>query len=84
KGKAKYRLVFDRPVTEQDFKDIPHKRLNIDGSIVTLMALGTPEEAYAKLKAMSPLLIEETLLTLEEIFLDEMEAEGNEAKKIFG
>lgn len=84
KGKAKYRLVFDRPVTEQDFFSIPHKRLNIDGSIVTLMALGQPEDAYARLKEMSPLLIEETVLTLEEIFLDEMEAEGHEAKKIFG
>lgn len=83
-GKLKYRIVFDRPVTKEDFKEVEFKRFHQDGSIITLTALGDTQKAESKIKELSPVLIERTKLTLEELFLDEMEGMDNDITKIFG
>ena len=51
---------------------------------MTLSLGGDPEENEKKLNAMSPLLVEKYPLTLEEIFLEEMEDTDYDFKEIFG
>ncbi len=83
-SRCKFRLVFDRDVNEDDFKDIEIKHFSRDGKIITLSANGDIDENEKKLEAMNPLLIEKFPLTLEEIFLEEMEGSDYNFKDIFG
>ena len=83
-SRCKFRLIFDRDVEEADFKDIEIKRFSRDGKIITLSTNGDVEENEKKLEAMKPLIIEKFPLTLEEIFLEEMESGNYNFKDIFG
>ena len=77
-------MVFADEKTREDFADFDIKRFDKDGKIVTLSLGGDPEENEKKLNAMSPLLVEKYPLTLEEIFLEEMEDTDYDFKEIFG
>ena len=55
-----------------------------DGKIITLSANGDMDENEKKLQNMNPLMIEKFPLTLEEIFLEEMEGSDYDFKDIFG
>ena len=46
------------------------------GSIASIIARGDKNEAVARIKALNPLLVEALPLTLEEVFIYEMEALG--------
>jgi ABC-2 type transport system ATP-binding protein len=83
-SRCKFRVVFADEKTREDFADFDIKRFDKDGKIVTLSLGGDPEENEKKMNAMSPLLVEKYPLTLEEIFLEEMEDTDYDFKEIFG
>ena len=81
--RCKFRLVFADEKTEADFAGFDIKKFKGDGRILTISLKGNEEENEQKLKAMNPLLIEKFPLTLEEIFLEEMEGADYDFKEIF-
>lgn len=83
-SRCKFRLVFQDEKTEDDFKDIPYKKFNKDGRIITLSMTVDAEEGEEILRKLNPLMIEKFPQTLEEIFLDEMEGSDYDFKEIFG
>lgn len=83
-SRCKFRVVFADEKSREDFADFDIKRFDKDGKIVTLSLGGDPEENEKNLNAMSPLLVEKYPLTLEEIFLEEMEDTDYDFKEIFG
>ncbi|MBQ2903798.1 MAG: ABC transporter ATP-binding protein [Clostridia bacterium] len=83
-SRCKFRLVFADEKTEEDFKDIPYKKFNKDGRIITLSMAVDAEEGEEILRKLNPLMIEKFPQTLEEIFLDEMEGSDYDFKEIFG
>lgn len=83
-SKCKFKLAFVDEKTEVDFSCIKHTKFKQDGRIITLTAQGDAAEIEEKLKALNPLFIESYPLTLEEIFLDEMEGTDYDFSEIFG
>ncbi|MCH5190553.1 MAG: ABC transporter ATP-binding protein [Oscillospiraceae bacterium] len=79
----KYRLIFNRDITEEDFKDIQYKSLEIDGKIVTVIFDKNSQDQKDKLNALLPMAIDEYRLTMEEVFLNEMEDKKYDITKIF-
>lgn len=69
----KYRIAFDSDFNRDNFADL--KPIHIEGTrrIFTLVLKGDGETIEAGLKAMNPLLLEKDSLTLNEIFMYEME-----------
>lgn len=80
---SKVRVIFDREVTEDDFKAIKYKSLDIDGKIAMIIFAGNAEEEKAKLNALRPIAVDEYQLTMEEVFLNEMEDKKYDITKIF-
>ena len=80
---SKIRLIFDRDVTEDDFKDIQYKSLDIDGRVAMVIFESNTEEQKQKLNALLPMAIDEYKLTMEEVFLNEMEEKKYDITKIF-
>ncbi len=82
-SRCKFRLVFDREMTPEDFAAFTLKRFLKDGNIITLSAQGDMDETEQKLRALNPLSLERFPLSLEEIFLEEMEGSDYDFKEIF-
>ncbi len=80
---SKFRLIFDRPITENDFKDIQYKSLDIDGRVALVIFDKNTAEQKQKLNALLPMAIDEYKLTMEEVFLNEMEEKKYDITKIF-
>ncbi len=83
KNYSKIRLIFDRDVTENDFKDIKYKSLEIDGRVAMIIFDKDTIEEKQKLNALLPMAIDEYQLTMEEVFLNEMEDKKYDITKIF-
>lgn len=83
RNKTKYRVVFDHTASENDFDGITLKSFKPDGNIAVVMVNGAENEVEANLHALKPLLIEKLPLSLEEIFLSEMEGTDYDFSKIF-
>lgn len=83
-SKCKFKLAFADEKTEVGFSCIKHTKFKRDGRIITLTAQGDAAEIEEKLRALNPLFIESYPLTLEEIFLDEMEGTDYDFSEIFG
>lgn len=83
KNRNKFRLAFKDEVSEEAFNEIPLKSFDKSGRIVTFIANGAVDELTLRLEAMNPVLLEVLPLTLEEIFLDEMEAKSYDFKELF-
>jgi len=82
-SRSKFRVVFDRDVEKADFEGMELKRFTKDGKIITLTAQGDSAALENRLRAMNPVLLETFPLSLEEIFLEEMEGTGYDLTKIF-
>jgi len=85
-SRSKFRVVFDSDRKREDFEaaGIEVKRFAKDGKIITLSAGGNADDIEQRLRTLSPLLIEKQPLTLEEIFLEEMEGSDYDFSQIFG
>ncbi len=81
--RCKFRLVFETEKREPDFEGLDIVKFKSDGRIITLSLKGDETENEAKLRAMNPLLIEKFPLTLEEVFLEEMEGSDYDFTEIF-
>lgn len=79
----KYRLIFDRDITKEDFKDIKCKSLDIDGKVVSIIFDKATQGQKDRLAALNPIAIDEYRLTMEEVFLNEMEDKKYDITKIF-
>ena len=84
-GRAKYRIVFKDDVTEEDIKSIGInvKSFKRDGRIIFITVKGSEKETATKLNTLSPIMVEPMPLSLEEVFLDEMEGTNYDFSKIF-
>lgn len=84
-NRAKFRLVFPTDVTQKQITDlgIDVKSFKPDGKLLTITVKGNENEIAHKLSALSPAMIESRPLTLEEVFLDEMEGTDYDFSQIF-
>lgn len=83
-SRCKFRLAFAEEKIEKDFENLVYSKFKQDGKIITLTMKGDVDENEEKLKALNPILIERYPLTLEEIFLEEMEGTDYDFSEIFG
>lgn len=82
-NRCKFRVAFEAEKTRDDFKDIDFSGFKQDGKIIEITVRANADAAEQALRAMKPALIERLPLTLEEIFLDEMEGTDYDFSKIF-
>jgi len=82
-NRCKFRLAFNREMTQQDFAGLEIKRFKKDGSMILLTTAGERAPIEEKLRQMKPLVLESMPLSLEEIFLDEMEGTDYDFTEIF-
>lgn len=80
---CKFRVIFNDKRDKEDFPNFNIKDFKRDGKIITMVIAGDYEEVERKLSDMAPLLLEKYPLTLEEIFLNEMEDKNYDITKIF-
>ena len=81
-GLCKVQAVF-RPMPEKEaFASLKIIRWETRGSMVNFVARATREETLAALNAMNPVFAEALPLSLEEVFINEMEALGYDVENI--
>lgn len=82
----KIQTAFDQPVTKEQISaegvDILHMEAN--GSVMHIIARGDREKIRAAVEKLSPKLYDEIPLSLEEIFVYEMEVLGYDSSKLGG
>lgn len=80
----KIQVAFDRPYDKTSFEVAGIEMVSYTqlGSVCNFIARGDREETIAKLRAMSPLVLDVLPLSLEEVFIYEMEALGYAFKDI--
>jgi ABC-2 type transport system ATP-binding protein len=74
--------VFDRVMHESLFDGLSPISLTARGSLYTMVVRGNEEEISAKIAALAPKFFEILPLTLEEIFISEMEERGYDYSKV--
>ena len=82
---AKFRLAFPEGEDKDDsvFSDLKLNGISRDGRLITLIVKGESAEAEAKLRAMAPAYIEKFPLSIEEIFMEEVEGVDYDFSQIF-
>lgn len=73
---VKLQTAFDRAVTKDDFADIDLLSLETSGSVTRVIARGESGDIIESVRKLSPKFIDEIPLSLEEIFIYEMEVLG--------
>lgn len=81
-GFCKVQAVFQPARSEIDLGDIRVLSREIRGSVATLVCQAGEREAVAAVQALNPVLAEAVPLTLEEVFIYEMEAVGYDYSKV--
>lgn len=79
---VKIQTAFDRPVTREDFSGFELLHLESTGSVTHIIAKGDRETIRSSINALSPKLYDEVPLSLEEIFIYEMEVLGYDSSKL--
>ncbi len=77
----KYRLIFNCDATKQMFDGIENKGINIDGRLATIIVSSSVDESA--FLSLNPIHIDSVNLSLEEVFLNEMEDRDYDITKIF-
>ena len=81
-GINKVQAVF-KPMPEMNvFKDLDIVKSEIRGSLINFVIRGTKEEILTKINALNPVFVEVLPLTLEEVFISEMEVAGYDLENI--
>lgn len=78
----KIQTAFDAPVTKESFAGIDVLHIENTGSITHLIVRGEREEVRTAVEKLSPKLYDEVPLSLEEIFIYEMEVLGYDSSKL--
>ncbi|MEG2038716.1 MAG: ABC transporter ATP-binding protein [Oscillospiraceae bacterium] len=81
-GFCKLQAAFKPAITKEAFSGIELLEFETKGSMVNLIARGNKEDIIAEIKKLNPLFVEAVGLTLEEIFIHEMEAVGYDYSNI--
>lgn len=83
KGRVvKIQTSLDRPVSREDFKGFELLHLDNVGSVTHLIAKGDREAIRKEIEAFNPKFYDEVPLSLEEIFIYEMEVLGYDSSKL--
>lgn len=82
-SRRRYRVIFREPPAPEAFGGICCAKLRIEGKVAAFVARGDESEADRALAQLSPVFAEKLPMTLEEIFLDEMEAGDYDFSGIF-
>ena len=80
----KIQTAFDTPVTKEQLSDVDILHMESNGSVVHIIARGDREKVRAAVEKLSPKLYDEIPLSLEEIFVYEMEVLGYDSSKLGG
>ncbi len=78
----KIQTAFDRPVTTEDFTGFEVLQIDTVGSVVNIIAKGDREAIRQSVSSLSPKIYDEIPLSLEEIFIHEMEVLGYDSSKL--
>lgn len=81
-GKTKFRLAFARDFTLEEFENINCENLTKDGQLVLFTVNGNTQEVEEQIKKLNPAVTEKVNLSLEEIFLQEMEGTSHDFKSV--
>ncbi len=77
----KYRLIFDRKITAEDFADIAYKDIAIENKMVTITVENNFDPQV--FEPLAPIFTDSVTLSLEEVFLNEMEDSKYDITSIF-
>lgn len=82
---AKYRMAFAEGDEKDDsaFEGIDINSIVRDGRLITVIVKGDSEETQARIKAMKPVYLEKFPLSMEEIFMEEVEGVDYDFSQIF-
>ncbi len=78
----KVQAVFDRDITSADLEGIDVLHIGKTGSVTYIIARGGSEKIHACVEKLSPKMYDEIRLSLEEIFLYEMEGLGYDSSAL--
>lgn len=78
---VKYRLIFDRDIDKSIFDGIENKGINIDNKFATIIVPSNFNDN--RLASLRPIHMDSVTLSLEEVFLNEMEDKDYDISKIF-
>jgi ABC-2 type transport system ATP-binding protein len=81
--RVRYRVALPHAASAEDFAALSLKDLVCIGQAATFVARESEAEADEKLRSLNPVLVEKFPLTLEELFLDEMEAKEDDFTGLF-
>ena len=73
-------IRFSEAINEETFKDINCRHLRISDKIATMTICGDVDNQLVKLSSLNPASIDTSLLTLEEVFSEETEAQSDNEK----
>lgn len=79
----KIRLAFKDEISDEVLEACGLSKIRRDGKIISAKLNGNVEECLAKIEALSPILFDKIPLTLEEVFLEEMEDRDYDFKELF-
>jgi len=75
-GILKIQAVFSQPTAREDLRELDILKYQMRGTLAELVVRGKQEDVLAILKARAPVFIEALPLTLEEVFIQELEVAG--------
>ena len=78
---VKYRLIFDRDIDASIFNGIENKGISIDNKLATIIVPSSYDDGA--LASLRPIHMDSVTLSLEEVFLNEMEDKDYDISKIF-
>ena len=81
-GFCKVQAAFTTPPGAEQLAALDIAQRSEAGSVLTMIVRGAPDEIMALMQEMNPLFVETVPLTLEEVFIHEMEAVGYDYSKI--
>lgn len=82
-SRCRFRLAFNQEITEDAFREIKYRNYKADGKIITFTVSNDIEKAEEIIKSLSPVIMEKFPMSLEEIFLEEMEDTDYDFEQIF-
>lgn len=75
-GIQKIQAVFGTPTTREDLKDLDILKFQMRGSMAEMVVRGERDDVLAHLQTRLPVFVESLPLTLEEVFIQELEVAG--------
>ncbi|MBQ3691985.1 MAG: ABC transporter ATP-binding protein, partial [Clostridia bacterium] len=81
-GIHRVQAVFDSEIGEGMFSELNVIKIQRQGKLLSMTIKGDADEVESKLKALNPIYMEMLPLTLEEVFISEMEVVGYDIDNI--